>query len=748
MLLSRHLSLEFVEELRPGTPDGRLVTCSVAGPVPYGAKDPAGYYFHLKALQQAGLWEDPTPTEDADADANGTADAAASAAAAAGADSDKPPPGVDWKGSKARKRKAVKKKDGSDPYSLLGLANERWTASEAQIRAAYRKTCLENHPDKALINVTDEAERERIVEHFKTIQDAYDILSDPAKRREFDSTDEFDDTLPLQCDPKDFLKVFGPAFRRNARWSTVEPVPDVGDDSTPWGDVSKFYDFWYTFKSWREFPHPDEEDVEAAESREHRRWIERNNAKLREKGKKEEGRRLREFVDAAYKHDPRVLRKKEEDRLERERKKAEKEEARRRAQEEEEARKAAEEEARRVAEEEAKRVAEEARKQREAVKAQLKQLRKRLRTVAEGSGGARLVSEDDVEKLITKLEPEALAVLVEALSSCDISEGETAAAAQKGLLTEALRGIDQREEEAARTREAAKREAELAAKVAAREEHRRKMAAMREWSEEELRLLDKACNKFPMGTPKRWEAVAAFVRTRTLDEVLLMVKDRQGASATRMKAQEDWKGAQKKPAEVRAQADTRAEAFTDVEVKLTGEAAIKLMQPAAKSASGATAATATAAASAAPAAKAAASGGSSTGTPAAPASPSSSSARSKAAKTPAATATAAGAPSEGTTEAAAGATTASSAAAAKGVKKAAVADSGAWSEAQELALVAALKQCPKELGAERWDAVAVLVPGKTKAQCFKRFKELREAFRSKKQAAGEGGGGGGDDGDD
>ncbi len=37
-------------------------------------------------------------------------------------------------------------------------------------------------------------------------------------------------------------------------------------------------------RSWREFPHPDEEDVEGAESREHRRWIERQNAKLREKG--------------------------------------------------------------------------------------------------------------------------------------------------------------------------------------------------------------------------------------------------------------------------------------------------------------------------------------------------------------------------------------------------------------------------------------------------------------------------------
>ena len=33
--------------------------------------------------------------------------------------------------------------------------------------------------------------------------------------------------------------------------------------------------------------------------------------------------------------------------------------------------------------------------------------------------------------------------------------------------------------------------------------------------------------------------------------------------------------------------------------------------------------------------------------------------------------------------------------------------------------------------------MAELVPGKTKAQCFKRFKELRDAFRARK-----GGGGG------
>lgn len=39
------------------------------------------------------------------------------------------------------------------------------------------------------------------------IQEAHENLSDPAKRREFDSIDEFDDTLPESCAPADFFKV-------------------------------------------------------------------------------------------------------------------------------------------------------------------------------------------------------------------------------------------------------------------------------------------------------------------------------------------------------------------------------------------------------------------------------------------------------------------------------------------------------------------------------------------------------------
>ncbi|GFR46537.1 hypothetical protein Agub_g8128 [Astrephomene gubernaculifera] len=257
-----------------------------------------------------------------------------------------------------------------------------------------------------------------------------------------------------------------------------------------------------------------------------------------------------------------------------------------------------------------------------------------------------------------------LAALVDSLTSAAAAGGGDVRERQTALLVEALKGIDVREEEAVRAREAAKRDAEAAAKAAAREEHRRKMAAMREWSEEELRLLDKACSKYPMGTPKRWEAVAGFVRTRTLEEVLLMVKDRQGASATRMKAQEDWKGAQKKPAEVRATADTRAQAFTDVEVKLAGDAAAKLLNPTQPAAtSGATASAPNPPAPPAPAAAAAAAAAASPSGKKATAAAAPSSSSSSSAPAPAAAAAAPAAAAAAASSSASPATSSSSSAA-------------------------------------------------------------------------------------
>jgi DnaJ family protein C protein 2 len=61
---------------------------------------------------------------------------------AGGADADlQPPPGVSWKRSKA-KQKGDKKKKDSDYYALLGLQNERWTATDQQIKLGGVRTVL------------------------------------------------------------------------------------------------------------------------------------------------------------------------------------------------------------------------------------------------------------------------------------------------------------------------------------------------------------------------------------------------------------------------------------------------------------------------------------------------------------------------------------------------------------------------------------------------------------------------------
>eukprot|EP00891_Asterochloris_glomerata_P005900 jgi/Astpho2/5900/e_gw1.00080.75.1_t len=299
-------------------PDGgSAVLCSLAGPLKLDGKDAAGHSFHLFALKQAGLHSEPgcmpsqTHRQPAVTQEN-----------------------QGWPVVLCRwQNKGKKKKDKSkqvDLYALLGLANERWTATDAQIKLAYRKTALEHHPDKAGAGIVDEAKKRDIEERFQQINDAYETLSDAAKRREYDSIDDFDDTLPSSCGPLEFFKVFGPAFKRNSRWSVQQPVPDPGDDRTDIEVVERFYDFWFGFKSWREFPHPDEEDLEQAENREHKRFIERYNNKLRQAAKKDETRRMKAFVNNAYACDPRVLRRKAEEKAERDRKKSEKEAARQR----------------------------------------------------------------------------------------------------------------------------------------------------------------------------------------------------------------------------------------------------------------------------------------------------------------------------------------------------------------------------------------------------------------------------------
>jgi len=64
----------------------------------------------------------------------------------------------------------------ADPYATLGVAR---TASEAEIKKAYRKLAKELHPDRNKDNP-------KASERFSTVTNAYDLLTDKDKRARFD----------------------------------------------------------------------------------------------------------------------------------------------------------------------------------------------------------------------------------------------------------------------------------------------------------------------------------------------------------------------------------------------------------------------------------------------------------------------------------------------------------------------------------------------------------------------------------
>jgi molecular chaperone DnaJ len=94
---------------------------------------------------------------------------------------------------------------GRDLYAILGV---RPDATEEEIKRAYRKLARELHPD---VNKDPQAEQ-----RFKEVNAAYQVLSDPAKRRRYD--------------------LFG----------TAEEVPvAAGPDLFPFGDLGDLFDSFF-----------------------------------------------------------------------------------------------------------------------------------------------------------------------------------------------------------------------------------------------------------------------------------------------------------------------------------------------------------------------------------------------------------------------------------------------------------------------------------------------------------------------
>lgn len=226
-------------------------------------------------------------------------------------------------------------------------------ASADEIKKAYHKACLKYHPDK-----TGRGEEDEV---FLLVKAAFDTLSDPVKRRSYDSTVDFDESIPKEgVDEAEFYDVYGPVFERNLRFasfndpakqavkeggdmaspagkkkkkkggnknnngggskSSKESCPPFGDDSTPVDQVHAFYDFWVHFESWRDFTlkasKETEHDMDAADSRDEKRWMKQEIDRKIKKMKREEMARINLLVERAMAADPRLKREKEKERKE------------------------------------------------------------------------------------------------------------------------------------------------------------------------------------------------------------------------------------------------------------------------------------------------------------------------------------------------------------------------------------------------------------------------------------------------
>lgn len=275
-------------------------------------------------------------------------------------------------------------------------------------------------------------------------------------------------------------------------------MPEIGDEHATREHVDNFYNFWYSFESWREYSYLDEEDKERGQDREERRWIEKQNKAIRIKRKKEEMSRIRTLVDLAYNNDPRILKFKNED-------KEKKQAAKRARMTAAQAQRAEEEKiireaqlAKEKAEQAEQKRIEQIRLEKEKEKKALKKERKMLRDLAKENN---YYSTSDKEKIKHMEGVEKICEMLKYLELQGFNK-ELAAGGQKCF----KKMLDETEQRLEEERKALFNTHKAQTVTSIKQVDKNAM-----WSPENVQILIKAVNLFPAGTVQRWEVIANYI---------------------------------------------------------------------------------------------------------------------------------------------------------------------------------------------------------------------------------------------